>query len=781
MKAIFKETVLLAERTTATLWQLWQMWQIIFAHHTHTPENFSYLCSFIDRKDMHEGIKDIYNLLDSNRLKEAIIQLKALATQVQQWNLPARIEEAETAYGYMLQYAAQGLQDPTRNQFYNHTRRTAYELTDEVNIALDIQKAPETFYERLRTFALHPARTYAEAQMALEAYTEDIGTANLIYTDERRRQAETEKTEQAHEMVLTELFDRTWTTPHWNDIEARQAGELMQSPLVQANDQAVLVSAATLALLRTFDARKLHFLLDAYRHESLQVSQRAIVGMAIAIVKHAARIGLYPEINARLSLMAEEESFRKNLFTIQMQLIITRETTKIDRKMREEIIPEMIKNAKQLKNSRQFDEDEPTEQNPEWEEWMDQSGMSEKIKEMGEWQMAGADVYMSSFAQLKHYPFFHTMSHWFYPFDTRQPLLAPIRKNLEGSGLSPLKLIAHSPYFCNSDKYSFALAMLGMPQAMKDNTLQQMESQIAMEDGSMDKLKELAAYTPKAKDISRQYIQDLYRFFKLWRNQKEEEDIFMWNFHLWEKPYLKDIIRQELADVKHLADYLMQKGYLEEAIDLYLELEDTEANNAEMQQKIGYLSQELGEYANAINHYQRADLQQPDNLWTIKHLAQCYKMSGDTEKALEHYRKAEDMEPDNLSTAMQTGQCLLTMERYEEALRYFHKVEYLSKKPDNARRAIAWCSFLSGKHEDALKYYRKLTEQPEPKPTDWMNLGHVHLAMHHMPEAIRYYRLARENERSHSAFIRKFEADTAELLAQGLTPEDLHIVLDLLV
>ena len=55
--------------------------------------------------------------------------------------------------------------------------------------------------------------------------------------------------------------------------------------------------------------------------------------------------------------------------------------------------------AKQLNNPNfRFDESEDSEdRNPEWEEWMDKSGINDKIKELGDWQMAGADVYMSSF------------------------------------------------------------------------------------------------------------------------------------------------------------------------------------------------------------------------------------------------------------------------------------------------------------------------------------------------------------------------------------------------
>ena len=368
---------------------------------------------------MYEGIKDIYDLLDKRRLKEAFVQLQALGTQANRWNLQGRIEENMTAYGYMLQYAAQGMADPTRAEFYLKTLRTAYELTDELDTALQAKKTSGVYYDCIRTLTMKPAHTYSDLTMMLETYAEDIATANLLYPDARKRKEAISKMTKHHEETLNELFERTWATPHWSEAEAQQANAMLQSLLISTTDKAVLVSAATLAQLRTFDARKLDFLCEAYRHTDPQVNQRAIVGIVLTLVKHAQRISLYPQSVARISLLTEEEEFQNNLHTIQMQLLITRETTKIDKRMREEIIPEMIKNNKHLlRPDMRFDEnDEPEEQNPEWDTWRDNSGLEDRIREMGEWQMAGADVYMSSFAQLKHYPFFHRMSNWFRPFD----------------------------------------------------------------------------------------------------------------------------------------------------------------------------------------------------------------------------------------------------------------------------------------------------------------------------------------------------------------------------
>ena len=40
---------------------------------------------------MHEGIEDIFRLLDAGRLKEALTQLQGISAQTNQWELRNRI------------------------------------------------------------------------------------------------------------------------------------------------------------------------------------------------------------------------------------------------------------------------------------------------------------------------------------------------------------------------------------------------------------------------------------------------------------------------------------------------------------------------------------------------------------------------------------------------------------------------------------------------------------------------------------------------------------------
>ena len=61
--------------------------------------------------------KDIIQLLDQRRVKEALTQLNALIAETDYWKLKSEAENLQTTYNYMLQYAAQGMEDLNRENY----------------------------------------------------------------------------------------------------------------------------------------------------------------------------------------------------------------------------------------------------------------------------------------------------------------------------------------------------------------------------------------------------------------------------------------------------------------------------------------------------------------------------------------------------------------------------------------------------------------------------------------------------------------------------------------
>ena len=177
---------------------------------------------------------------------------------------------------------------------------------------------------------------------------------------------------------------------------------------------------------------------------------------------------------------------------------------------------------------------------------------------MGELQMEGADVYMSTFSQLKQFPFFRQMSHWFYPFDRQFPDIVTIFGDNEEKRMSLLDIILNSDSFCNSDKYSFCFSLIQMPESQRELMIHQMNEQSSVSQEQLEQITKMTKSTLKKENISRQYIHDLYRFFKLWSRRSEEKDIFESRFELWKYNSLKKAITQP-EELKKLADYFFQK------------------------------------------------------------------------------------------------------------------------------------------------------------------------------------------------------------------------------
>lgn len=729
---------------------------------------------------IYEQYKEIIRLLNARRFREALMHMELFIFGIPEWELRSKLEEIRTSYQYMLQYMKQSVADPDRKKLYNKLITSSYQLIDRALILRMTPTSAEFYYDRQRYYKLIPLRSLPELQLELETYTEDMAVGNLL-NDNEKQEIKLAAVRKRHEQAYSELFYRVWLSAPWTDEDEDAARNLLTSLMVQINDLSLFISAITLSLMKYFDLRKLMLLFDAYQHSSNEVNQRAIVGIALTIFIYDERLELYPEIAARLNLLNEDAIFANNLNRIQIQLLRSRETKKIDKKMREEIIPEMMKNAnfttRKLDMEDAEDESSSNDRNPDWQDWAEQSGFNDKLKEMTELQMEGADVYMSTFSQLKTYPFFHDMANWFYPFDTQHSAVAQAFFTTPGKRNLFLDTIFQSGFFCNSDKYSFALTISQIPTAQREMVAQQFEEQ-------NDTLKEnkdhetLIAYSQLAETISNQYIQDLYRFFKIYPRRHEFRDLFEESLNLYYCKTLKTTLNDS-DDMLIVANFLFHKEYYLEALMMFEDAVNTGGGNAEVFQKTGFCYQKNKHYEKAITAYRQADLQKPDNVWTNRHLAICYRQMKQFDKALEYYRKVESAQPENLSIITQIGHCLAELKLYDEALAYFFKLEYLDNKSIKAKRAIAWCSFVSGKYEQAMKYYHKLLEK-EPQLQDYLNAGHVAWVTGEVANAADKYSKALKMASSPEEFVTLFNKDKEVLLEHGIKEEDIPLMKDLI-
>ena len=729
-------------------------------------------------KEYHANIG---KMLERQQLKQAIDALAAFIKEVPEWDLHSLFDETQTAYRYMLQYFSKGVSDPHREQLYTELIRKTFIVNERLMRARLELFSSEVYYSTMRQYR-NEKRRISDFQLIFESFTEDMAMARLLNEgDVLKKQTDALRT--VHEEDQNTFFCKVWTSPVWNAQQLEEARNFIGSVLVPTNDTALFVSAVTMGVLQIFDVQKINFLFDAYAHANPQVSQRALVGIVLICLTYGRRIAYEPELQSRLQLLQEKPDYKRHLLNIQIQLLRSRETKKADRKMRDEIIPEVMKSTRNFDRSKfrliNPEEDLFTDdKNPEWKKWEENTELTHKIQELGNMQMEGIDVYMSTFAQLKTFPFFRNLCNWFYPFDPQHSAVLRVFPEEEQKNNFIVNHILASSFFCNSDKYSFCLTIENIPKAQREAFSGNLTEQNEM---FKEMQKTIATDRDTAEVIVRQYVQDLYRFYKIYPRRHEFNDVFEnvdLNFRSCAvlQPFLSD------ADsMRTVAEYLFHKEYYGEAESMFAQLaEEGNGTDAELFQKLGFCYQKEKEYAQAIEAYLKADFRKPDTLWTVRHLAQCYKLTKQPEKALPYYRKALEIQPDNTALLLHTGECEAELRSYDEAFARFFKVEYL--KPDSVRswRDIAWCSFVTCKYEQADKYYARLLEQDKPEATDFLNAAHNEWAQQRTEQAAQLYIKGCRMQNDTEAFIALLMNDADELAQKGITAQDLTLMADVI-
>ena len=180
----------------------------------------------------------------------------------------------------------------------------------------------------------------------------------------------------------------------------------------------------------------------------------------------------------------------------------------------------------------------------------------------------------------------------------------------------------------------------------------------------------------------------------------------------------------------------------------------------------------LKNYPRAIDMYEKALIFNSENVWTLRHAAVCYKISGDLDKALVLYRDAEALASSNISLLLSIGHLLLEQGNTSEALQYYYKVDYLDDKKHRAWRPIAWAEFLLGNYDKSEAYYAKILSD-NPTAQDTLNHAHLLFVQKGISAAALSYKAAAKIDG-----IKPLLADRKVLLDKGISPLDFTLLVD---
>lgn len=733
----------------------------------------------MNEKTINDQHTIICHFLEKQRLKEALLQLESFLWQCSDWNIKDRVEQIQSAYNLMLQYFRQGADDQQRSTVYQKLLTDTWEIADQAQMIMLNDASTHQTFEYCRKFKSGELKKLGLQQILyiLESHNDNLAVAKLVSPDQ------VDSTLKSYEEALKNMFLQTWTNFSWSSEDEENAKAILHSETTPVNGKCILTSSVTLSLMECFDIKKMMWLTEAYQNENMHIKQRALIGIIIAIHIYKSRILLYPKFCAKMSALEENTTLQTDVSQLNLQFLLSQETEKIDRKMREEIIPGMMKSVKKMEEFN-LDMDAPDEENnglnPDWKKAIEESQLDKSLIEMNNLQAEGADIYMSTFTPLKGYAFFREIQNWFYPFDKSHSSVIKMVDEKQGDNDTVLNVILSSSALCNSDKYSLYLTVGQLPPPQQKMILSQLGSQeMEMLKEQMNEPQSLAKL---AQEISNQYLHDLYRFFKLYPRHYEFRDIFKEKLQLFKLPILDDIL-YDSANLYYMTEFFFKKERWEEASDILQSLADlgTDNTHADLYQKQGFAFQKQKRYAEAISAYQKADAIVADNVWTNRQLAICYRLTHNYPQAISYYRKAAAVDPDNRNIIYYMASCLAENKEYDEALNHFFKLDFIENDSVKAWRGIAWCSFAKKKNEQAMKYYQKIMEK---KPTflDYLNAGHVAWAMKEVDKAVTYYGKSHQIfNGDKQQFIDLFNKDKELLLEHQILESDIPLILDIVL
>ena len=715
--------------------------------------------------------------IDNAEVNDAFAHIKQLTDTLGRGDMNDELERLHMSYTFMLKYLAQGVIDPQRDEILTNIRQSLYTLNDQCYIGLMEPTSPEVFYARRRELGS------ASLVAIVEEYREAIKELSLVQSAPQEQTDNHVILSRLHqaEGIETKLFNRVWSTFPISTDDAGSLKLCISGDILPVHTRCLIVAALMLGLMKFYDESKLLILLEAYSlSDEPEVQLRALTCAMLAMLAHRKRTSSSKNIQMRLAALLDTQEFERDVWGIQLQLARSRNTENVKRRVRNDLIPNIMKMRPDIidklkdKDSQIVDLSD-IEANPEWQQWLDQSGITRKIEEFNAMQIEGSDVFIATFAHLKTFPFFKTLSNWFLPF---YPAHSAILENLGASRLGLADVVQHAPYLCNSDKYSFCLSLGALPESQRSMMSAQLEEQNAALNEARQT--ELPDERRRRMAIITAVVQDLYRFFKLFSRRREFIAV-MDDSGLDMTDCLPLVQVTRDAHVLELLGALYFKNsFYDDAIKCFTRLEGMDdATDAHIYQKIGFAYQNAGNIEKALTYYKRYELIHEDDAWNMRHIATCYRNLGKQEQALDYYRRAEAMTPDNVSLTLTIGHVLLEQNRTNEALQQYYKADLTEGAKHRAWRPIAWCSFLLSDYERAIDYYDRIERDDTPTPQDLLNRGHVLLCQGNMQEAIETYRRSLAGmDGDTSKFRAAFKGDAMELRLHGVSAVDQALIPD---
>lgn len=673
----------------------------------------------------------------------------------------------------MAHYMEKGVSDPMRDSMYADMLSQLNRVVR--NMRADYRRRNVDFYKEAYS---HVGSGMPMSEKNIKAVLENFVTDEVmlqLQSDEMRAGVARDLYSRHYAFMLS-LFCYIVTSDLWTKEQADNMVEVLLQPTVDSKDVRMILSALMLSAMNSFDINKFSILVEVYRKcKDEKIRQTALVGWVLSLADSVA----VEEQKTYVDELCSDADVVGELVDLQKQIVFCMNAEKDNAVIRNDIMPTLFKssnfNVTRLGITEK--EEDPIQDilDPEAQDRLMEE-TEDKFHKMMNMQKSGADIYFGGFAQMKRFPFFYNLLNWFAPFDLNNPDLSKRIENMNGNKF--LANLLDSGAFCDSDKYSFAIAMSSIMDRLPANMREVVENREVI--GGLIPGDESSSPA----FIRRQILQNLYRFFRLYRWHEQIYDPFSLDNCLFVRSSLFKGTPLE-AKLPSVGNFLMKRSEHEMLEKLMPWLENMEGKSANM--IAGYYHLEYTEDYGKAKHFFSIVLSIDDEDVKAKTgYAKALFGYGDYVEAQKVYKELYLLNPKKKIITLEYSIVLSKLRRYKEALVVLYELSFVYPNSTNIYRIIAWIKMALKKLDEADKIYTDMFNKEGVVKSDFLNAGYCKWFSGNIKEAsdlfARFCRVEIQNvsstsfETVASILEREFHNDKDMLNLYGISTVDIMLM-----
>ncbi len=617
-------------------------------------------------------LKSVVRDVEQLRLKRAFNTLESQINAQRATGELKELNRMRETYRLMVQYLSTGAPDPSREEMTDTLRRDILAMADRLEFGRLVSDSPGSYYST--------ARVLNHRGTSLTSLIADYDKAWLLYSTVKCADSYEPDITRQYEDALQELFRAVMSAPpgQLSDEDVKMLVMRATDPDADFALRSQITSALLVGILQHYDRNRLFALLSIYEESTEErIQAQALVGIVLALRYHSERPAYDRALSLRLQALADDLTLYPRLRDVFYTLLQTQDTKRAINFFQTKILPQIQKiKPDELKKMMEGAATGEGFDNPEWIEKIENSELGKKLRKLNDMQFEGADMMVMAFSHLKSFPFFGSPGNWLLPFDSGHSAVRSV--NYEKAE-TLLEFLENADMMCDSDKYSFVLAVGMMPQAQRDMMTGSLSSNFEM---IKEQMNATASTETRFKKETVRYLRNLYRLFTLSTNlfgakrgtADDPATLLEEGFDIMALPYLGELLAQRDV-IEIAAEFQFSRKNFKLAAPLIEELTKYEdADMGRLWEKLGYIYESKGEAEKALDYYRKAELMNPDSEWLLRHLAAMLEQTGRYDEASEKYAKLSTDDDPN-STA-RYALLLMKLGKNEEAKKLFHKLNY---------------------------------------------------------------------------------------------------------